>query len=110
MEFPLICNGDKKNLSVSHNLRTKLTVLKFDGKYIQRMNGMKLTNSKLWPIILIVHEMQNLKIQADYDQTKDIFLVQINGQSYYKLPYRAPQFDPEKYANKLLTTKIWVNS
>lgn len=54
--------------------------------------------------------MQNLKIQADYDQSKDIFLVQINGQSYYKLPYRAPQFDPEKYANKLLTTKIWVNS
>ena len=50
-----------------------------------------------------------MKIQVKYEELKDVYVVSINGESYYTLPYLAPKYEFDDYDTELLKAKIQVN-
>ena len=48
------------------------------------------------------------KVWTNYDQKKNIFNVQINGEDYYSLPFEALDYDPSK--TEILDCELEINS
>ena len=77
MRFPLIIEGQVKNLKVSHNLKTKFTKVQL-GKYTTTMKGKKLNAEGLWPIALVIGDLK-LKIEATYKKKNKKYEIKVNG-------------------------------
>ena len=95
------------DLIVSHNSRTKFTKVAL-GKHFTTAKSKKLTDDDLWPMLLVISDL-NLKIQVSYNKARNKYEIDINGESYLRLPYEAPTFDPDRANSEALFAKISIN-
>ena len=60
MKFPLIVEGERMMIIISHETKTRFTKLSI-GKFITTTKGKKLSDPELWPLALVISD-KNLKI------------------------------------------------
>ena len=81
MKFPMLIpnggEGEQRDLIVSHNQRTKFTKISL-GKYCTTAKSKKLTDDELWPMILVISDL-NLKISVSYNKVHNKYEIDING-------------------------------
>ena len=59
-------------------------------------------------MLLVISDL-DLKIQVSYNKVHNKYEIEINGQSYMRLPYEAPTFDPDRANSEALFAKLSVN-
>ena len=78
------------------------------GKNLHTVKGKKLNQAGVWPIVIVCTEF-NLKIEANYDESKNLYVVNANGQPYYNLPYLAPNHNYGSEEEEFLRATVVMN-
>ena len=93
MKFPIIVEGKRMMIIISHETRTRFTKLSL-GKYITTVKRKKLQDPELWPLTLVIAD-KDLKIGVYFNVRESChdanrFELKINDVKYLDLPYEAP--------------------
>ena len=108
MRFNLFIKRIPVCLIVYHNMVTRFTRVSLN-KYSTVVKDKKLMDRSLWPITLVcIIGNVSLHIEVKFSPKRKRYILKVNKEDFFDLPFRATNFNPDSITNYLKAT-IHVN-
>ena len=108
MKFNLFIRKMPVCLIAYHNRVTRFTRVSLH-KYSRVVKDKKLMDRSLWPITLVcMIGSVHLNIEVKYSPSEKRYLLKVNKDDFFDLPFRANNFNPDSITN-YLNAEIHVN-